>query len=67
MIAVNEQACPQNHACPAVRSCPVGAIIQQDIFSAPRIDHELCTECGVCIQVCPVSVFTQVADAVGVR
>src|SRR5665647_2827826 len=23
-----------------------GAIIQNDIFSAPRIDHELCTECG---------------------
>ena len=67
MIVVNEHACPQNHLCPAVRSCPVGAIIQDGIFSAPRIDDELCTECGACIKACPMSVFTQVADAVGVR
>ena len=65
MIAVNEHACPQNHPCPAVRSCPVGAIIQDDIFSAPRIDHEFCTECGACPQACRV--FSQVADEVGVR
>lgn len=44
MIAVNEHACPQNHPCPAVSSWPVGAIIQDDIFSAPRIDHESCPD-----------------------
>jgi hypothetical protein len=36
MINVNELACPQNHPCPAVQSCPVGAITQDDIFSAPH-------------------------------
>jgi Fe-S-cluster-containing hydrogenase component 2 len=65
MIAVNEHACPQNHPCPAVRSCPVGAIIQDDIFSAPRIDNELCTACGACVQACRV--FSLVEDEVGVR
>jgi ferredoxin len=65
MINVNVQACPQNHPCPAVNSCPEGAIIQDDIFTAPRIDHELCTDCGACTQACRV--FTRVADEVGVR
>jgi len=65
MISVNPLACPQNHPCPAVGECPVGAIIQDDIFSAPRIDHELCTECGVCTQTCRA--FAQVPDEVVVR
>lgn len=64
MIAVNIHACPQNHACPAVRSCPVGAIIQDNIFSAPRIDDELCTDCGACTNACRV--FSYVRDEVGV-
>jgi Fe-S-cluster-containing hydrogenase component 2 len=63
MIAVNQRACPQNHPCPAVSSCPVGAIVQ-DGFSAAHIDHELCTECGACTQACRV--FSHVADEVGV-
>ena len=63
MIAVNQRACPQNHPCPAVSSCPVGAIVQ-DGLSAPYIAHELCTECGACTQACRV--FSPVADEVGV-
>jgi ferredoxin len=65
MIQVNVHACPQNHPCPAVRYCPEGAIIQDDIYTAPRIDEELCTECGECTNVCRV--FSQVPDEVGVR
>ncbi len=64
MIAVNVQACPQNHPCPAVQYCPEGAIIQDDIFSAPRIDEEKCTECGACTRVCRV--FSKVQDEVPV-
>lgn len=65
MITTNPHACPQNHACPAVRFCPTGAIVQDDIYSVPRVDHDLCTECGACSSVCRV--FTQVADEVVVH
>ncbi len=52
MIAIDERYCPKNHYCPAVHSCPVGAIVQDDYHSAPRIDAELCTDCGVCTAQC---------------
>jgi len=64
MIAVYQHACPQNHACPAVLHRPVGALIQEDIFSAPPIDRELCTECGACSQIC--CSFYWISDKVGV-
>ena len=31
--------CPQNHKCPAVKVCPVGALSQEG-FEAPKIDYE---------------------------
>jgi Fe-S-cluster-containing hydrogenase component 2 len=43
-----------------VATCPQGAIVQDDIFSAPRIDHEKCTECGLCETACRV--FQNVPD-----
>ena len=64
MIAVTVHACPQNHPCPAVQYCPEGAIIQDDIYSAPRIDEGPCTECGACTKVCRV--FSKVQDEVPV-
>ncbi len=62
MIVVDERLCPQNHPCPAASSCPQGAIVQDDVFSAPRIDQELCTECGLCTRACRV--FSFAADEV---
>ena len=44
--------CPQNHKCPAVRVCPVGALIQEG-FQAPKIDYEKCVSCGKCSDFCP--------------
>lgn len=44
--------CPQNHKCPAVRICPMGALTQTD-FSAPKIDYEKCVACGKCSDFCP--------------
>ena len=52
MIVVDDRFCPQNDRCPAVSRCPEGAILQEDLHSAPRVDHELCTECGDCAQIC---------------
>lgn len=33
------QRCPQNHHCPAIKVCPVGALSQNG-FSAPIIDEK---------------------------
>lgn len=45
--------CPQDHVCPAMRSCPVGAL-SQDGFAAPRVDKDICILCGKCVRVCPM-------------
>lgn len=51
MIQVVESMCPQNHPCPVVNVCPLGAITQQG-FRAPEVDNEVCTECGLCTRYC---------------
>ncbi|MDD4843602.1 MAG: 4Fe-4S binding protein [Anaerotignum sp.] len=45
--------CPQNHGCPSIRVCPVGAITQKNRRSAPVIDEALCIGCGKCAMFCP--------------
>lgn len=44
--------CPQNHKCPAVNVCPVGALSLEG-FSAPKIDYGKCIKCGKCSNFCP--------------
>ena len=57
-LTVNIPRCPQNHPCPMVRTCPVGAITQQG-FKAPTIDQEKCIQCGKCLRGCPMGAFIQ--------
>jgi Fe-S-cluster-containing hydrogenase component 2 len=51
-IKVVTQRCPQNHRCPSIRVCPVGAL-SQDGYDAPVIDEEKCIDCGRCVRSCP--------------
>ena len=51
-LTINIEKCPQNHECPAVKICPVGALSQKD-FMAPVIDEEKCIRCGKCSNFCP--------------
>ena len=44
--------CPQNHRCPAVNVCPVGALSQED-FQEPTIGYTKCISCGKCSDFCP--------------
>lgn len=46
------ERCPQNHKCPSVSICPVGALSQKD-FEAPTIDYSKCIACGKCSSFCP--------------
>ncbi len=51
-LILKKENCPQNHKCPAVRICPMGALSQQN-FEAPAIDAEKCIRCGKCSTFCP--------------
>ena len=51
-IVVNENFCPQNHNCPSLSICPVGAITQKSPYNAPEIDEGKCTGCGICTRSC---------------
>lgn len=51
-LEVNLRRCPQNHPCPSVPICPVGALHQQG-FAAPEVDKDQCIACGRCVSLCP--------------
>lgn len=51
-LEITKEKCPQNHKCPAVNVCPVGALSQKD-FEAPTIDYTKCIKCGKCARFCP--------------
>lgn len=57
-VIVDEKRCPQNHKCPAVRVCPVGAIVQEG-FAAPTIDQEKCIKCKKCVMFCPMGAIQE--------
>ena len=50
-LTVDDLRCPQNHRCPLLTVCPVGAITQSG-FGLPVIDPEKCIECGKCVKRC---------------
>jgi len=54
MIRINEINCHANHKCAAVRTCPYGALTQEDVFSTPSIDYDQCRNCGRCLYVSSV-------------
>ncbi|MFI3212336.1 MAG: 4Fe-4S binding protein [Eubacteriales bacterium] len=51
-LMVIKENCPQNHKCPSVAICPVGAL-KQEGFLAPTVDHDKCIKCGKCVSFCP--------------
>lgn len=56
-LVVNKNRCPQNHPCPSVKVCPVGAL-KQSGFNAPVADHDKCIRCGKCVKFCPMRALT---------
>lgn len=52
ILVVHQDRCPQDHACPAVKVCPVQALSQKG-FAAPNVDLNTCIRCGKCVTFCP--------------
>jgi Fe-S-cluster-containing hydrogenase component 2 len=57
-VRVNKSRCPQNHPCPSIKACPMQALSQHG-NAAPMVDPDKCTECGVCMQFCPMGALSQ--------
>lgn len=51
-LVVKTSSCPQNHPCPSVKVCPVGALTQKG-FNAPTVNIDTCIKCGKCVKFCP--------------
>lgn len=56
-LTIRKENCPQNHRCPAVNVCPVGALSQSG-YNAPEIDYSKCIACGKCSNFCPKKALT---------
>ena len=52
-LVVKTNRCPQNHPCPSIKVCPVGALSQQG-YKAPHVDMNKCIKCGKCVKYCPM-------------
>lgn len=59
-IVVYKHRCPQNHPCPSLRVCPVGALSQNG-HAAPVIDEEKCIRCGKCVRYCAMRAISYVS------
>ena len=49
-LTIDAALCPQNHRCPMIDQCPVGAI---DRDNPARVDKQACISCMRCVSVCP--------------
>ncbi len=52
-LIIKKYRCPQNHPCPSIRVCPVGALTQTG-YQAPVVDADKCILCGKCVKFCPM-------------
>lgn len=58
-ITVDKELCPQNHPCPSVRVCPVGALVQNG-FDAPLVNADVCIVCKKCVRYCPMGAIREI-------
>ena len=56
-LTIDELRCPQNHRCPLIPICPVGAISEGDGKYVVNADE--CIDCGACQDGCPVGAISE--------
>lgn len=61
LLLIDKAKCPQNHACPMIPQCPVGAISQKG-YGLPVIDDEKCIKCGKCKKICGMGAVYKVDE-----
>ena len=50
-LVIKSDRCPQNHACRAMKVCPVKALTQNGLL-VPTVDLNTCISCGKCVKSC---------------
>lgn len=60
-LTIDKNRCPQNHHCPLIVACPVEAMSQNG-FELPKIDTEICIECGKCSKLCGMRAIYKIED-----
>ena len=63
-ICIDATRCPQNHRCPLLTLCPVGAITQEG-NGLPVIDEMRCIACGKCVKYCGMQAITLTKEKTG--
>lgn len=63
-IHIDAARCPQNHRCPLLTLCPVGAITQVG-NGLPVIDETLCIACGKCVRHCGMEAIILIKSEAG--
>lgn len=52
-LKFDDKLCPQDHHCPLIEKCPVGAISQHNVEFLPAYDPQKCIKCNLCVESCP--------------
>lgn len=58
-IIINQRACDRSPGCPAVRSCPNGALRYNPVLNRVEVNNEECLECAACVRRCPTGAVRQ--------
>ena len=58
LIIINQSQCPPCETIICAGVCPVGIIEQNEKQKPVIVDPSSCTNCGVCINLCPTKAIT---------
>ena len=66
VVKLDQNRCDRSPFCPAKRACPVKAIKTEKgsgffgMGGKLSVDEDLCTDCGICVNNCPMGALQMV-------